>query len=64
MCIRDRAGLVCHLAGVESFGVSYLTPFASNRGGEKEGRAVLRQPLPKTKLRPAVLNTKNRRNQG
>lgn len=62
--VLGLAGLVCHLAGVESFGVSYLTPFASNRGGEKEGRAVLRQPLPKTKLRPAVLNTKNRRNQG
>ncbi len=58
------AALVCHLAGIESFGVSYLTPFAANQGEQVEGRAVLRQPLPKTKLRPAALKTRNKRNQG
>lgn len=56
--------LVCHLAGLETFGVAYLTPFASNAGRQKEGHTVLRQPLPKTKTRPDYLNTRNRRNQG
>lgn len=55
--------LVCHLAGIESFGVSYLTPFAANAGEQVEGHAVLRQPLKRTKLRPAALRTRNRRNQ-
>lgn len=62
--VMGLAALVCHLAGIESFGVSYLTPFAANEGAQVEGRAVLRQPLPKTKLRPAALRTKNKRNQG
>ena len=52
------------LAGLESFGVAYLTPFASNAGQQREGHAVLRQPLPKVKTRPDYLKTKNRRNQG
>lgn len=58
------AALVCRLAGLESFGVAYLTPFASNAGEQVEGHAVLRQPLPRTKLREKALHTKNRRNQG
>lgn len=56
--------LVYHLAGLESFGVAYLTPFASNAGKQKEGHTVLRQPLPDVKTRPDYLNTRNRRNQG
>ncbi len=56
--------LVYRLATLESFGVPYLTPFASAAGVQKEGHAVLRQPLRRTKLREAYLNTKNRRNQG
>lgn len=56
--------LVCHLAGLESFGVAYLTPFAANGGEQVEGHAVLRQPLPKNKMRPNALHPKNRRNQG
>lgn len=56
--------LVYRLAMLESFGVAYLTPFASNAGKQKEGHTVLRQPLPKVKTRPDYLNTKNRRNQG
>ena len=51
------------LAGIESFGVSYLTPFASNAGEQVEGHAVFRQPLPRVKQRPAALETRNRRNQ-
>lgn len=58
------AVLVCRLASIESFGVAYLTPFASNAGEQVEGHTVLRQPLPHTKLREKWLNTQNRRNQG
>lgn len=57
------SALVIHLAGIESFGVSYLTPFASNAGEQVEGHAVFRQPLPRVKQRPAALETRNRRNQ-
>ena len=56
--------LVYRLARLESFGVAYLTPFASNAGKQTEGHTVLRQPLTQTKVRPDYLNTKNRRNQG
>ena len=62
--VAGGAVLAGHLAGIESFGVSYLTPFASNAGEQVEGDAVIRLPLRKVKLRPGVLNTKNRRNQG
>lgn len=62
--VVGAALLVGHLAGIESFGVAYLTPFAANCGMQVEGRTVLRQPLPSTKLREGSLNTKNRRNQG
>ena len=58
------AALVYRLALLESFGVAYLTPFASNAGKQKEGHTVLREPLPKVKMRPDYLNTENRRNQG
>ena len=61
--VAVAAMLVCHLAGIESFGVSYLTPFAANAGEQVEGHAVLRRPLKRTKLRPAALRTRNRRNQ-
>ena len=56
--------LVYRLASLESFGVAWLTPFASNGGQQREGHTVLRQPLPRVKTRPGWLNTKNRRNQG
>ncbi|HJC41755.1 MAG TPA: spore germination protein [Candidatus Intestinimonas pullistercoris] len=55
--------LICHLASLESFGVAYLTPFASGDGEQVEGHTVLRQPLPWVKLREAALKTRNRRNQ-
>lgn len=56
--------LVYRLAGLESFGVAYLTPFASNAGEQVEGHTVLRRPLRKTILREKALHTRNRRNQG
>lgn len=56
--------LVCRLASLETFGIPYLTPFASSPGEQKEGHTVIRQPLTKTKLRPGYLRTRNRRNQG
>ena len=55
--------LVGHLAGLESFGVAYLTPLAVNAGERTGGRALLRQPLPADKLRPGYLNPANRRKQ-
>lgn len=62
--ILGAAVLIWRLARLESFGVAYLTPFASNAGKQKQGHVVLRAPLPKTKLREDYLNTGNRRNQG
>jgi hypothetical protein len=56
--------LVYRLAKLETFGIAYLTPFASNAGRQKEGHTVLREPLPEVKTRPDYLNTENRRNQG
>lgn len=55
--------LTAHAAGLESFGVAWLTPFAANGGEQVEGHAVLRLPLSRTKLRPAALKPRNRRNQ-
>jgi len=55
---------VYRLAKLETFGIAYLTPFASNAGQQKEGHTVLREPLPEVKTRPDYLNTENRRNQG
>ena len=56
--------LVYRLAQLSTFGVAYLTPFASNAGEQREGHVVLREPLPDVKTRPDYLNTRNRRNQG
>ena len=56
--------LVYRLAQLSTFGVAYLTPFASNAGEQREGHVVLREPLPDVKTRPDYLNTQNRRNQG
>ena len=64
LLVLGGAFLVFRLAALESFGVAYLTPFASNAGRQREGHTVLRQPLPKVKRRPDYLKVKNRRNQG
>ncbi len=61
--VVGTVALVGHLAGLESFGAAYLTPFAANAGEQVEGSVVLRQPLPADKLRPAHLKTENRRKQ-
>lgn len=55
--------LIIRLGRLESFGVAYLTPFASNCGEQVEGHTILRQPLSKGKLRPVALKTENRRMQ-
>lgn len=45
--VAGLSALVIHLAGIESFGVSYLTPFASNAGGAGGGaRGVPPAPAP------------------
>jgi spore germination protein KA len=61
--VMATAVLVYRLAMLESFGVAYLTPFTANKGVEEEGGTIVRQPLPKAKLREKALNTLNRRNQ-
>ena len=58
--VMGSAVLILRLARLESFGVSYLTPFASGSAGAM-GRAVIRPPLASTKLRPADLRPPNRR---
>ena len=60
--VMGTAFLVGHLAGLESFGAAYLTPFAANPGDQVKGQ-VLGQPLREDKLRPAHLNTGNKRKQ-
>ena len=55
--------LIYRLATLESFGVACLTPFASNAGEQREGHVILRNPLPKVKVRPPWLHPRNRRNQ-
>ena len=57
------AVLVGHLAGLSSFGVPYLTPFAAAPEEQVEGHALFRVPIPRVKLRPASLESENRRNQ-
>ena len=51
------------LGRLETFGVPYLSPFASAAGEQVEGHTVLRRPLPHAKLRQAYLRPRNRRNQ-
>ncbi len=57
------AVLVGHLAGLSSFGVAYLAPFAAQAGAQVEGHGLFRVPLPWVKLRPAAFEGENRRNQ-
>ena len=55
--------LVYHLAGLESFGVPYLTPFAGKNGGKGMLRALLRPPLYGTQYREEALHVQDVRNQ-
>ena len=57
------AALVGHLPGLESFGVSYLSPFATESDGPEQGSGLIRRPLPRVKWRPAAIHPANRRNQ-
>lgn len=61
--IIATAALVIHLAGLESFGVPYLTPFAVSAGKEAREHVFLRRPLPQIKDRPPALHPLNRRKQ-
>ena len=51
------AALICHLAGLESFGVPYLAPFTS------PAPDLIRLPLPWMKWRNGAARSANRRNQ-
>ena len=57
------AVLIVHLAGLESFGVPYLTPFAVSTGPHTREHVLLRRPMPQIKNRPAALKPRNRRKQ-
>ena len=61
--VMGGAALVVHLAGIESFGVPYLTPFAVSAGKEAREHVFLRRPLPQVKDRPPALHPLNRRKQ-
>ncbi len=61
--VMGAAALVVHLAGLESFGVPYLTPFAVSAGAQAREHVFLRRPLPQIKQRPAALRPRNRRKQ-
>ena len=52
--------LVVHLAGLDSFGISYLAPFSGVGGA----RALLRPRLVREPLRDSLLRPLDRRNQG
>ena len=57
------AALICHLAGLESFGVPYLAPFTSAAGQERGSSDLIRLPLPWMKWRNGAARSANRRNQ-
>ena len=61
--VESVAALVAHLAGLESFDVSYLSPFATESDGPEQGSGLIRRPLPRVKWRPAAIHPANRRNQ-
>ncbi|MCL2084533.1 MAG: spore germination protein [Oscillospiraceae bacterium] len=54
--------LLFHLTGVESFGVSYLSPFERS-SRDTLTRALFRAPLRLNRFRERALNTLNKRNQ-
>ena len=61
--VMGAAVLIVHLAGIESFGVPYLTPFAVGTGRRPREHVLLRRPMPQIKDRPAALKPRNRRKQ-
>ena len=61
--VIGAAVLIVHLAGLESFGVPYLTPFAVGTGPNPREHVLLRRPMPQIKDRPAAFKPRNRRKQ-
>ena len=61
--VIGAAVLIVHLAGIESFGVPYLTPFAVGTGHNPREHVLLRRPMPQIKDRPSALKPRNRRKQ-
>ena len=57
------AGLIYHLASLETFGVPYLAPFTAGAGQPQGHPNLLRPPLPRMKWRDGARHTENRRNQ-
>ena len=57
------AGLIYHLAGLESFGVPYLAPFTTGTRVSRGHPSLFRLPLPRMKWRDGPIKTRNRRNQ-
>ena len=57
------AGLIYHLASLETFGVPYLAPFTAGAGQPRGHPNLLRPPLPRMKWRDGARHTENRRNQ-
>ena len=55
------AALVCHLAGLEEYGLPYLVSFTGPNGYQKENHPIYRKPVPEVKYRVAYLRPKNRR---
>lgn len=60
--VAGGAALVIHLAGLESCGVPYLTPFTGS-GASSRLRAVIREPMPEDKLRPLSIRPADKRRQ-
>ena len=57
------AGLIYHLASLETFGVPYLAPFTAGAGQPRGHPNLLRPPQPRMKWRDGARHTENRRNQ-
>ncbi len=57
------AGLIYHLAGLDSFGTPYLAPFTTGTKVHRGHPSLFRLPLPAMKWRDGAARTQNRRNQ-
>ncbi len=56
--------LMIHLASMETFGLSYLTPYAANEGQDIATDTIIRLPVWLMKKRPRSLRTINKQRQG
>jgi spore germination protein KA len=54
--------LLFDLCSIETFGVPYVSPFATNEGQDMDD-SIIRMPLPFIKKRPAYMNSPNERRQ-